>query len=254
MINLFIAFIGLFLGSFIGVLVDRIHKKESFIKGRSKCDNCNHTLGILDLIPVLSFIISLGKCRYCKKQISFYYPIIELTTTVIFGVVSFYFLATPLLLGIYLIISSLLIVVIFSDFKYGEIPDGINLLLIISALILALLNQDLINNGLTGLITFLFFLTISFGFYYLTKKNGMGGGDIKYSLFMGLSLGFPLILVGLYIAFLTAAACSIILVIWKKKSIQKTTIPFGPFLASGTFVALIWGENLWQIALKLLGI
>lgn len=254
MIHLFVAFIGLFLGSFIGVLVDRIHKKESFIKGRSKCDNCKHLLGILDLIPVMSFVLSFGKCRYCHKRISAYYPIIELTTGVIFGIISFYFFTTPLLLGIYLVISSLLIVVIFSDFKYGEIPDGVNLLLIILALVVAFLNHDLINKGLTGFITFLFFLSISFLFYYLTKKNGMGGGDIKYSLFMGLILGFPLILVGLYLAFLTAAACSIILVIWKKKSIQKTTIPFGPFLASGTFIALIWGEKLWQIALKLLGI
>jgi len=254
MIYLLFSLIGLFLGSFLGVVVDRLHNKTSFITGRSICDNCKHKLGILDLIPVISFLLFQGKCRYCHKQISYFYPVIEIVTGLLFGLISFYFITSPLLLTVYLIISGLLIVLIFSDFKYGEIPDFVNLFLIILAIINALITNDHLNKGLTGLFTFAFFFLISFTFYYLTKKNGMGGGDIKYSLFMGLILGFPLILVGLYLAFLTAAACSIILVVWKKKSIQTTKIPFGPFLASGTIIALIWGEIIWKIALKTLGI
>lgn len=242
------------MGSFLGVVVDRLYKNKSFLTGRSECEFCKHKLSALDLVPIVSFLILKGKCRYCGKKLSIFYPSIELLTGIAYFLIASYFLTSLLLFAIILAIVSLLIIVIFIDFKYGIIPDRITLLLIILAAVYLYFSKgSLLINIIVGIASLLFFLLISLVFYVVTKKESMGGADIKFAFFMGLILGFPNIIISLYIAFLTAAIVAIILVIWRKKSFQNGQIAFGPFLAISVFITLIWGNLMWETALRFLG-
>ena len=270
MIYLLLFIAGVFIGSFLGVVVDRIPRKETVLKGRSHCEKCKKDLGLFDLIPVISFLILKGKCRYCKVKLPLFYPIIELSTGILFVATYIFvisnefinlnsFIINPLsliILTYYLFIISSFIVIFFTDLKYGIIPDKIVFpAVVISIFYLLIFNpSSLILNLVSGLGAFLFFVVISSTFYILTKKQGMGGGDIKLSFLLGLFLGFPGIIVSLYIAFLTGTFIAIILILWKKKAFLKDTLSFGPFLIAGTVVSLFWGNLIYSFALNLLGI
>jgi len=244
---------GAFIGSFLGVLADRIPRSETIIKGRSHCEFCKKELKWLDLIPIFSFLFLKGKCRYCHKKLSWHYPIIELTTGILFAL-TFLFLRSGFTISLlfYLIIVSSLIVIFFTDLKYGIIPDKILLpAVIISAVYLLIFSpQSLIMHLVSGFGACMFFLIL----VLITKGKGMGTGDVKFAFLMGLFLGFPQIIVGLYIAFLTGALISIILVLWGKKNFFKGTIPFGPFLVLGTLTSIFLGNFLLQKALLFLGL
>ena len=268
---LFIFIIGTAVGSFLGVIVDRLVSKEQIWKGRSHCDHCRHNLAPVDLIPVLSFFLLKEKCRYCHKKLSFFYPVIELLAGLAFLAVSvavmdhtgFFFnqIAYLLVIFYYLAFISCLIVIFFTDFRYGIIPFKV----VFFAFLLALLWQiylpfahfsfstiqllglqtNLLSVVLSGLCAGGFFLLI----FLATKGRGMGFGDVVYAFLMGFVLGFPLIIVGLYIAFVTGALVSLLLVLFGKKSFRGGTIPFGPFLVFGTVVSLLYGVQLLDFAM-----
>lgn len=244
--NLFI--LGIFVGSFLNVLVDRLPKGESIIKDRSHCEKCKATLKWYDLIPLLSFLMLRGKCRYCHAPISLYYPTVELTTGVMFALVFIFTGFRIYDLGFMILLLSFLIVIFFTDLKYGIIPDAILLPASIVSLLYLFLNPNslIINHLLSAVGACLFFLIL----FLVTKGRGMGFGDVKFSFLMGLILGFPNIVVSLYIAFLTGAIVGIILILWRKKRVFGTAIPFGPFLVLGTFSALFWGERILAMVLR----
>lgn len=248
--------IGLFIGSFLGVLVDRLLKGKNFITGRSICDFCKRELNWNDLIPVISFLSLKGECRYCHSKLSLYYPAIEVSTGIIFALTYLSISFFNLSLFYYLFIFSALIVIIFADLKYGIIPDKILFPIILISFIWIFINYqpELLNHLLSAFGASVFFVIISLLYFSFRKKVAMGGGDIKFAFFMGLFLGFPDIVIGLYSAFLTAALYSIILIIWRKKAFLKDSIPFGPFLAIGVFISVFLGNFLWEKALVLLGL
>ena len=254
MVILFI--LGLFIGSFLGVLVDRIPRKENVIKGHSHCENCKKELSWYDLLPVFSYVFLKGKCRYCKTKLPLFYPVIEITTGILLSLVYFFFYTqNAIVLSYYLIIVSVFIVIFFTDLKYGIIPNKVIFpAIIVSFVFLFFQRSLLLNHVLSGLLSFAFFIVISYSFFMITKRESMGGGDIKLSFFLGLFLGFPNIIVSLYLAFLTGALVSIILILWKKKSFQKDTLPFGSFMALGALVSLFLGNLLFLRALILLGL
>lgn len=244
MIILLVTLFGLCVGSFLNVLIDRIVRSESVIKGRSYCESCKKDLQFLDLIPVISFVLLKGKCRYCKTQLSLYYPLVEITTGILFALVVLYFgiSSIPLILY-YLFLVFSLIAIFFTDLKYGIIPDKVLFPAILVSFVYLLLNtQYLILNTISGVGSFLFFLLL----FLITKGRGMGLGDVKYAFFMGLFLGFPKIISGLYVAFLTGALVSLILIIGGKKKFRGSTVPFGPFLVIGTLVGYIWGDKIMK--------
>jgi leader peptidase (prepilin peptidase)/N-methyltransferase len=257
MLDLIIFIFGLFFGSFLGVLADRLPKDETVIKGRSHCDFCKKELRWFDLIPLLSFLATGGKCRYCKKRLPLFYPLIEIATGIVF-VLALRFLAYPstLALVIYLAILSLLIVVFFMDLKHGVILNNVLALEIIAvAIYLLLFNQSaILINIVCAVLAFGFFFATAWLFKLVRGKDGMGGGDIKLAFVLGLLLGFPDIIVCLYLAFLTGAITGIILVLWSKKSPEKTSLAFGPFLVFAAIIALLWGNFLFEKAALLLGI
>jgi prepilin signal peptidase PulO-like enzyme (type II secretory pathway) len=245
----FIFFLGLLIGSFLNVLADRLSTGESPFKGRSYCNNCKRTLAWIDLIPVFSFVFLKGKCRYCKASLSVYYPLVEVTTGALFiavlfflGVESTTFITViTIISAIYLLlIVSALVVIFFADLKYGIIPDGVIVFLFVIALpyLLFVHNSLFINHLFSGIGALIFFLFL----FLITRGKGMGFGDVKFSFVMGLILGFPGIVVSLYIAFLTGAAIGSILLLWKRQKVFGVKIPFGPFLVFGFIITLFFGD------------
>jgi prepilin signal peptidase PulO-like enzyme (type II secretory pathway) len=274
---------GLFFGSFLNLVADRSVKGEPILFGRSHCDFCNKVLQAIDLIPLLSFLSTRGKCRYCKEGISSYYPVSELLTGAafvatayisgIFTVGGFYSLFTFMYLTV---VASVFIVLLMTDLKYRLIPDkvvipGILFILIYTATFITiastqfyyqLKNDDfgvyLLESGywhmqVTGLmreyaVTVISALAIGFFFWflvYITKGRGMGGGDIRLAVMIGLFNGFSENVLAIFLGFVFGAVFSGAMILFRRKSI-KDTIAFGPFLILGSVVAFMYGRTILQ--------
>ncbi len=243
---LFAFLAGLFFGSFFLVVSDRSVKNESFLSGRSHCDNCRRVLEWYELIPLLSFIFLKGKCRTCHSKLSFWYPISEILMGIIFAII-FLILkdVSILLLTLYIFLIASLFVIFITDLRYGIIPVQFIFSAFLSGIGILILNQSsILPHIISSIGAGGFFLTI----FLLTRGKGMGFGDVLYSFLMGFILGFPGIIIGLYIAFLTGALLSFILVLLKKKKLHGDTIPFGPFLVLGTILVMLWGTTFESIA------
>jgi len=232
LLQLFKFTLGLILGSFIAALTYRYPKRISNMHGRSFCDRCKKQIAWYDNIPVLSFIFLGGKCRSCRKKISYRYPLIELACAVGFLLVNFQ--VVPLAL------FCILAIIFVIDFENQVIPDSF----IFLGIILAILNSQfsILNSVLAGLLSASFLLLI----HLVTKGRGMGLGDVKFAVLGGLIVGLPLSPIWLFVAFLTGAAAGIILII-DKKAVLKSKIAFGPFLVISIPVTLIWGQKIIEI-------
>ncbi len=241
---------GLIIGSFLNCVIYRLEEQKGFIGGRSFCPSCSHTLSWQDLIPVISFILLKAKCRYCQKKISWQYPIIELFTAGIFTWLFYYWQGQELLLSdlvFLLTLFSFFILIFVYDFKHLIIPDSLTIISILITLVY-FLGKDInfFNHFLVGFFAFLFFLLI----FLVTLGKGMGFGDVKLVFLLGFFLGYPNIIVALFLSFLIGAIMGIGLILMKKKN-RKSEVPFGPFLLIGTFLSYFWGEALisWYLTL-----
>jgi len=245
-------------GSFLSVVVSRLETGESIWKGRSKCPKCKKKIKSYDLVPLLSFIVLKGRCRYCEKKISVFYPFIEIITGALFALLFYRFgdvfagANLYLFFGLHLIILAALIAIFFYDWFYYIIPDKvlipIGAIVLVVAIINSLFSKQLgldIFVYAPGILNLVFGLLIGGGFFLIlvlvSKEKWMGAGDAKLGAFLGLFLGYPLILVALFFAFILGSLYSIILIILKKKS-MKDVIPFGPFLVLGGLIALFVGK------------
>ncbi len=273
LIYVFLFLFGLCIGSFLNVVIYRLPRGLSIGKGRSFCPKCKKKLLWWELIPLFSFIFLKGRCSKCKVKISLQYPIVELTTGILFLLAFFRltcgsgFMVRDLLPIIYVwTIISILIAIFFIDLKHYIIPDS--LIIVGSALSLIYLlmfqffdNLQPVFYNSKILIFFYRFLPISsfkfqvsslflnhilfaiiggafFGLIILfTKGRGMGIGDMKFGVLMGLILGSQLIM-ALYLSFVSGAIVGILLILLKKKSL-KSKVPFGPFLVGVTLLFMI---------------
>ena len=246
MIIIFFIF-GSIIGSFLGVCVERLNRGETIIRGRSHCDSCNHLLTYLDLIPLLSFILLRAKCRYCKHHISITNFLIELVAGIA-GLVSYLYFGSSLNTFLLFLILSVLIVIFFSDLKFGIIPDEA---IIVGSLVMLIINwinwsansSNWINSLVSAFAAAGFFLII----YLFTHGRGIGFGDVKLGLFMGLFLGFPKIIIAIYFSYILGTIIILPLLLLKKKSLHDT-ISFGPFLIIGTICAYFLPEKILPMA------
>lgn len=240
--NLFIFILGTVVGSFLNVVIYRLPKGESIVFPGSHCPHCRHRLFWQDLIPVISYITLLGKCRYCKERISKFYPLVEILTGLLFlFVLIFIPYQSLVMLAYYLIMTCIFIIIFFTDLKYGIIPFQVILLGTIATIVNLFITLSLfvfITHLFSAIAAFLIFLSL----FLATKGRGMGFGDVILVFLMGLFLGFPEIVFALYIAFLTGAVGSLILILVGSKKLRHDTIPFGPFLVLGTFINLFFGD------------
>ncbi len=233
----FFSFLGIFVGSFLFLVIQRLPKNEQFLVGRSKCDFCNHNLDWFDLFPVLSYILTKGKCRYCHNRLSFLYPAFELFTAAVFALTYYLFPATSIVsLTFYLIIVSALLVIFFIDLFHEIIPFVILLPVTVIVVIYNFWFTPVLflNYLFAALGAAVFFLVL----FLVTRGKGLGFGDVVFAFFMGSLLGFPRIIIGLYISFVLGAVIGLIYIFIKKKQLRGSAIPFGPFLVLGTYIAL----------------
>lgn len=254
-------FFGLFFGSFLNVVVDRLPRNESIVKGRSHCEACKKTLAWYDLIPVFSYLFLRGACRYCHARLSSYYLISELVTSLLFALTFWLLVHGDIRLTLssindyvivlyHFVLLACLLIIFFIDLKFGIIPDKIVLpLAALTAIYVIVISPHVLTNHvLTAVGACVFFLIIVLA----TRGRGMGLGDVKFAFVMGLILGFPNIITALYIAFLTGALISLILVLTGKKRLKGGSIPFGPFLVLGLYLSIFLGETIQQLAMRIL--
>lgn len=242
------------MGSFLNVVVYRTMHHDSPLRGRSYCDNCGVQLSWKHNIPLISYFVLGGKCANCKKRISWQYPVVELLTGLLFVwwyVIgrSFFLLGSSpwaLIQPVFWfgVAFALWLLVVF-DAKYGIIPDFLSggLLAWVFFYRVALLSAGImrIEDFVTGLIAGLGLMLFFYGLYELTKRQGFGLGDIKLAPSLGLLLGWPGMVVGVFAAFVIGSLIGICLMILGKKRFGQT-VPFGPFLAAGAAIALLWGD------------
>jgi len=259
LIYLFIFVFGLICGSFLNCVIYRLAlpsfslKNLGGLKGRSYCPHCKHILNWRDLIPIFSFLILKGKCRYCSQKISWQYPLVELATGILFVLVIHYTFSNFLFSIFYFLISCFLIIIFVYDLKHYIIPDKVIYPAIGIAFFYRLFEICLSAEALAkaenlgfGILPSLFFLAI----IIFSREKWLGFGDFKLAILMGLFLGWPKILVALFLAFFIGAIIGIELIILGKKTL-KSEIPFGPFLVSGTFLAMFFGQKLIDTYLNL---
>ena len=248
LILIFFFFLGTIIGSFLNSVIFRTQKGESFLKGRSYCPKCKHTLSFFDLIPIFSFIFLKGKCRYCKEKISWQYPLVELATGIIFlftfynfqnSINTFYNLFYFILV---LVIFCFLILIFVYDLRTYLIPDEFLLAVILLSLILNF-ERIFLNFSFKNTILFLLPAIFFFLLYFFSKEQWLGFGDVKMALFMGIFLGWPNVMVALFISFLLGSIVGIFLILFGKKTF-KSQVPFGPFLVLGVFFAFFFGKNI----------
>lgn len=226
--------IGTFLGSFYLVIGTRLPKGEDVVFSRSHCDKCKKELKWYNLIPLFSYAIQGGKCSFCHEKISSDHFWIEISTGLLFLITYFYFpFGYNFLVG--LIISSLLIVIFVSDFKYMIILDSP---LIVSTLLMVILKFvyfdyiDVIKSLISGIILVGVMLAIRAIGNYLFKKDSLGGGDIKFSFVIGTILGLKLGLVSLLLSTFLALPYALTAMYFNKDS----EFPYGPFLVGALFI------------------
>ncbi|MEK7617145.1 MAG: prepilin peptidase [Patescibacteria group bacterium] len=284
--------LGTVLGSLVKALADRSLTNKTF-RGRSYCPQCKHKLQWYDLLPIISYLLLRGRCRYCGDRISVEYFLVEVVMGLLIGYLFFQgfdkIMQWPYLVNFQFTISlldllfktffiSVLVVLFLTDIKRMFIPDRIILPSIVIATIFLLLttlykigylyyflsqsrigqlllppHSDYFRNHAIRTAEPLIYSIVAAiligGFFWLliiiTKGKGMGGGDVKLGALMGLVLGSPLSLVALMISFLLGALISVVLLTLGKKHFGES-IPFGPFLVSGSLVTLFWGNNIFE--------
>ena len=250
----FIFILGTAVGSFLNVLIDRLPQEKS-INGRSICDHCHRPLKWYDLIPIVSFFLLKGRCRYCRRKISLQYTFVEFLTGVSFLLVYFYF--GPLLTDEFLLIENFhlkiweivgywiifasLIVIFFSDVKYHLIPDSIQISFFVGALVVLpfLASENLSQFLIKRIIASFIVAAPIFVLHFFSQGKAMGFGDVKLSFTIGFLLGIKMGFWALYIAFISGGFVGLILLLTGKKKL-KSKIAFGPFLVIGVIGSLFF--------------
>ncbi len=235
---------GITIGSFLNVCIYRIPKKEDIVLERSHCMSCGNVLKWYELIPVFSFLFLRGKCRNCGAKLSMQYPMIELLNGILYLLVAAVkgFTIESVL---FCICTSVLIVIAVIDWRTYEIPFGCNV--IIGILGMVRLVTDL-SHWYEYVIGFCVVSGLFLLIYLITKGRGIGGGDIKLMAAAGLLLGWQKILLSLMIGSIAGSVIHLTLMKLKNK---ERVLAFGPYLALGIFIAMIYGNELinWYLAL-----
>ena len=236
-----IFFIGAILGSFYLVVGTRLPKGEDVLFSRSKCDSCGKPLKWYNLIPIFSYVFQSGKCTYCNKKIAGEHIIVEIATGLLF-VFTYYYLPAGYYFYVGLIISSLLIIIFVSDFKYMIILDSpliiSGILVIILKLIFYGFKPTLISIA-SGIALFCVMLLLFQLGKFLFKKEALGGGDIKLAGVIGIVLGLKLGLVSIILSSLLALPYAVGAMLLNKNS----EVPFGPFLIASMAIVFVFAEK-----------
>ncbi len=264
-IGIIVFFVGIVIGSFLNVCVYRLPLERSIAKGFSACPQCGARLTAVDLVPILSYVALRGECRHCGGKISPEYPIVESVTGLLFVFLYLRFVhVTGLVISgsfwdllIYAALVSLLIVIALIDYRHMIISNG----LVIAGLVLggiklavSIFLPAVFGGWTLYAIGFaaggLPLLLIALFSVWVLKKEAIGGGDIKLMAFVGLVIGWKLVIPAYLIGIVTGALAGVILMATGKKE-RGDEIPFGPFLCFGVLTSVFFGDALinWYMGL-----
>jgi leader peptidase (prepilin peptidase)/N-methyltransferase len=247
------ALLGLAVGSFLNVCIDRLPQNKSIAYPPSHCEACQHKLSAKDLIPVFSYLRLRGRCRYCQTSIPKKLMWVELATAIIFGLLHWHYGLNPEL-GVMAFYACLFIVIFVIDLEHSLILNRVVYPTMVVALLLSLypwpwfgesIGMRVAYAALGGAIGFLVFLLIA-----LVSRGGMGWGDVKLAALIGLATGFPLVFVAIIMAAILGGIVAVILLVTRRRG-RREMIPFGPFLAVAAMVTLLWGSSIlgWYLGL-----
>lgn len=239
------------MGSFINVCIDRLPQGQSIINPPSHCATCNHKLGILDLVPVFSYLWLRGRCRYCRAPIPLRLPIVEGVTALLFTFLYWKF-GLGLELGVSLVYASLLIIIFVIDLENQLVLDKVTYPAMALAFIFCFFRPELrtfsffwpglgVESALVGGVLGLAMMALP----YIIYRRGMGLGDVKLGALVGLMTGYPLVFVAIFLSWISGGLIAAILLALKIKG-RKDPIPSATFLAVAAMVTLLWGQAIWQ--------
>lgn len=246
---IWIVLVGLALGSFLNVVIYRLPRHESLIKPGSRCPSCHTPIAWYDNIPLLSFFLLGGKCRHCKAAIPWRYPAVEAITALVLSALFAVHGFTPLFF-VYSVLVLFLIPIAFIDLQTGLIPNTLTFSGFILGVILAFGLQfenwkSLVIGAIVGGVILLFFGVLG---RWMFRKESIGMGDVKLLILIGIYVGFPEVVYSLFLGVFVAGLFILLGMLMKKIRLHDT-IPFGPFIAFGTFVYICFGNVLlsWYI-------
>ncbi len=243
---------GLVIGSFLNVCIYRLPRGESIVFPSSKCPGCGYSISAKDNIPIVSYIILRGKCRNCGISISPRYPLVEFLNGLLYVLVLWRY-GLSITSIVFMLYMSALIVITFIDIDFQIIPDVITIPGAIISLILGafLLKDPFIRTTMLGWKSSVAGAVLGFGLFYgiaVLSRGGMGGGDIKMMAMVGALTGWKGVLLTTFAGSLLGSVIGIALMVFKGKG-RKTKIPFGPFLAAGSVLSVLFGQEILRLYL-----
>jgi prepilin signal peptidase PulO-like enzyme (type II secretory pathway) len=251
--------LGLVVGSFLNVVINRTKLGEG-LNGRSHCPHCKHTLGVLDLVPVLSYLWLRGKCRYCGGPISWQYPAVEILTSASFLLLAMKFGAfVPMLLLSWILVGFYIVIAVY-DLKHFLILDKI----VFPGIAVAVLYQlvrvaqgDCVLDWCSPLVGGILGALLISGFFWLqhlvSGGKWIGFGDVKFGLMLGMAAGFPNSVLLLFLAYMSGAVLGVALISMGKKEMG-SKLPFGTFLSFAAILTLLYGDAIMKWYTNLIGL
>lgn len=238
---LILALFGLAAGSFLNSFVWRYGKKRPH-PARSVCVHCRKTIQPRDLVPLVSFLLLAGKCRFCRKPIPWHYPVVEAVTALLFILPLFVFGLTVVLLPV-VALTFFLALLFLLDVRYSLLPDSVSIPAMLAALLVSMLLGRTLSDVLLGVAIGAGLFLVQ---YVLSRGRWIGDGDIRLGAVMGLALGWKLTVVGLLVSYWSGAFVGALLLASRRKTL-KSSLPFGAFLSSATYATLLFGETLLRL-------
>lgn len=241
---------GTVIGSFLNCYAGRICHNESIVKGRSKCGACGHVLGVADLIPILSYILLKGKCRYCGAKLNIRYLLSELISGIAFVLLVYKF-GFSLRTGEYLILVCCMLAISFADLEDYLIPDRFIIVGIVNRIVFILFSNDIKSELLNSLISSIIvggtMIILVVVMEKILKKDAMGGGDIKLLFMLSMYNSLSLDLLGI----LMSCIIGIIFGLINTKGEKGKLFPFGPSICLGFYLVIMVGEPIvnWYLSL-----
>lgn len=233
--------LGAVVGSFLNVVITRLPRRESLVRPASRCPACASPIRWHDNIPILSFLRLRGRCRDCKERIAWRYPAVETATALLFAG-AYLQIGWRWDLVLALVFLSGLLVITVIDVEHQLIPDRLTLPGIVAGF------AGSVGTGRSSSLDSLLGILIGGGIFLviiLLSGGGMGGGDMKLGAMIGAFLGWKLLLLALFLAVFLGGAVAVLLLATGRKG-RKDPLPFGPFLALGGAVSLLWGKDILE--------
>ena len=256
MFTVLFTLLGIAIGSFLNVCIDRLPARRSLAYPPSHCDSCQRPLSLVDLVPVFSYLWLRGRCRYCGAPIPRRVLLVEVLTGALF-LLAFWRFGLTVTFAVTAFWCCIFLVIIFIDWEHQLILNKVTYPAAIVALALLAVDSLLPGTGILGNpgftpqpsivsgligggIGFIFFLIV-----FIINTRGMGMGDVKLAGLIGLALGFPLGVVALFIGIFIGGLAAVVLLVLRKKG-RKDVVPYGTFLALGPIITLLWGAGIYH--------